>query len=189
MIVGGVGRWIPVVVVSLLVVPVGWLVIRGLEEVRLRRGVDPRIARRHSLAEVGMVGCTLPWLWMILTPLPGAGALRLVPFVDLLTVLSADPAVAVAQVGGNLLVFAGFGVFAPIRWGIRWPAVVLVAAAASGLVESAQYLLDLGRVSSVDDVVLNAAGAGIGALFGSVIRGTSPRLRRSRSSEQSIGAT
>jgi VanZ like family len=179
-IVGGLGRWIPVVVVSVLVIPVGFGLIKALERVRLRRGVEPRIARRNSLAEVGMVGCTLPWLWMILTPLPGAGAVRLVPLVDLLTVLSADPAVAVAQIGGNLLVFAGFGVFAPIRWGIRWPAVVLVAAVASGLVETAQYVLDLGRVSSVDDVVLNAAGAGIGALFGSVIRGTPP---------QSIGAT
>jgi glycopeptide antibiotics resistance protein len=88
--------------------------------------------------------------------------------------------VAVAQVGRNPLVFAGFGLFAPIRWRIRWPAVVLVAAVASGLVEWAQYLLDLGRVSSIDDVVLNATGAGIGAVFGSVIRGTPP---------QSIGAT
>jgi hypothetical protein len=179
-IVGGVARWIPVVVVAVLVLPLGWLVVRWLERIRVRRGVDPRRARRNSLAEVAMVACTLPWLWMILTPLPGTGAVRLVPFVDLLTVLRADPAVAVAQIGGNLLVFAGFGVFAPIRWSIRWPAVLLVAALASGLVEAAQYLLELGRVSSVDDVVLNAAGAGIGALFGSVIRGTPP---------QSIGAT
>jgi glycopeptide antibiotics resistance protein len=39
-----------------------------------------------------------------------------------------------------------------------------VAATASVTVEILQYGLDLGRVSSIDDVLLNAAGAGLAAL-------------------------
>ncbi|HWG97872.1 MAG TPA: VanZ family protein [Pilimelia sp.] len=53
---------------------------------------------------------------------------------------------------------------APIRW--PWgPARVAASAAAAAVgVEALQYLLDLGRVSSVDDVTLNALGAGLAAL-------------------------
>ena len=178
MIVGGIERWIPVVVASVLVLPIGVLVGRGLIRWRERRGAEG--ARRRTIAEVGMVVTTLPWLWMILTPLDGPGSVRLIPFVDLISVMAADGRVVLAQVGGNLLVFAGFGFFAPMRWRLSVLWVIGLAALASGLVEAAQYVFELGRVSSVDDVLLNAAGAGFGTLFGTVIRGTRP---------QSLGAT
>jgi glycopeptide antibiotics resistance protein len=42
--------------------------------------------------------------------------------------------------------------------------VLALAAGCSVLVETAQYVLRLDRVSSVDDVLLNAAGAGLAAL-------------------------
>jgi glycopeptide antibiotics resistance protein len=177
-IVGGIERWIPVVVVSVLVLPLGVLVGLGLIRWRERRGVPD--AGRRTVAEVAMVVTTLPWLWMILTPLDGPGSVRLVPFVDLVSVMAADGWVVLAQIGGNLLVFAGFGAFAPMRWRLSALQVIGLAALASGLVEAGQYVFELGRVSSVDDVLLNAAGAGIGTLFGTVIRGTRP---------QSMGAT
>jgi len=41
---------------------------------------------------------------------------------------------------------------------------VALAAGCSALLEIAQFVLRLDRVSSVDDVLLNAAGAGIAAL-------------------------
>jgi len=44
------------------------------------------------------------------------------------------------------------------------PRIVALAAGCSVLVEGAQYVLRLDRVSSVDDVLLNAAGAGLAAL-------------------------
>ena len=52
----------------------------------------------------------------------------------------------------------------PLRWraGVGW--VAAVAAAGSVLVETMQYALALGRVSSVDDVLLNTAGAALAAL-------------------------
>ncbi|MEK8107132.1 VanZ family protein [Micromonospora sp. M12] len=73
---------------------------------------------------------------------------------------------ATFQVVGNLLVFAALGFFAPIRFAALTsiPRILTLAAGCSILVEAAQYVLRLDRVSSVDDVLLNAAGAGLAAL-------------------------
>lgn len=73
---------------------------------------------------------------------------------------------ATFQVVGNLLVFAALGFFAPLRFPAlaSVPRILALAAGCSVLVETAQYVLRLDRVSSVDDVLLNAAGAGLAAL-------------------------
>jgi glycopeptide antibiotics resistance protein len=115
------------------------------------------------LAEVGIVYGTLPWVWM--TMLPGSragevpGRVSLVPLLDLL-------AMGRVQVVGNLLVFAALGFFAPLRFAAlaSVPRILALAASCSVLVETAQYVLWLDRVSSVDDVLINAAGAGLAAL-------------------------
>jgi glycopeptide antibiotics resistance protein len=62
---------------------------------------------------------------------------------------------------GNLLVFAALGFFAPMRFAAlaSLPRVLALAAGCSVLIEVAQYVLQLDRVSSVDDVLLNAVGA------------------------------
>ena len=70
------------------------------------------------------------------------------------------------QVVGNLPVFAALGFCAPQRFAAlasMWR-ILALAAGCSALVEIAQYALHLGRVSSVDDVLLNMAGAGLAAL-------------------------
>jgi hypothetical protein len=63
-------------------------------------------------------------------------------------------------------VFAALGFFAPLRFAAlaSVPRILALAAGCSILVEVAQYVLRLDRVSSVDDVLLNAAGAGLAAL-------------------------
>ena len=59
---------------------------------------------------------------------------------------------------------------APVRWRLgRGTGAVLavvagLAAAGSATVETLQWALDLGRVSSADDVLLNTAGAVLAAL-------------------------
>jgi glycopeptide antibiotics resistance protein len=67
---------------------------------------------------------------------------------------------------GNLLVFSALGFFAPTRFTAlsSLPRIVLLAAGCSVVVEVAQFVLCLDRVSSVDDVLLNAAGAGLAAM-------------------------
>lgn len=113
-----------------------------------------------------MVAGTLPWIWMILTPKPAAAHVSLVPLRDLAEQLAGEPAVAAVQIVANLLVFAALGFFAPIRFAALAGVVRLfmLGAAASGLVEMLQFVLDLGRVSSVDDVLLNAVGATVAGL-------------------------
>lgn len=89
------------------------------------------------------------------------------PLRDLADLLTGPPATAVVQVVGNLLVFAALGFFAPVRLAALAGVgrLFLLGAAGSVLVESLQYALDLGRVSSADDVLLNATGAALAGLL------------------------
>ncbi|MFC0532875.1 VanZ family protein [Phytohabitans kaempferiae] len=148
------------ILASVLALPVMAATAVVLAALRRRRGMPVRIAWWRSVAEVGAVAGTLPWIWMILTPREAPRRVHLTPFRDLLAQLS-DPGTAVVQIGGNLAVFAALGFFAPIRWpALAGPGRLFVAGAVgSTLVELAQYAFDLGRVSSVDDVLVNAAGA------------------------------
>jgi hypothetical protein len=129
---------------------------------RLRRAAGVTSAWRMSLAEVGMVYGTVPMVWLTLQPGPGAGVVpgrvSLIPLRDLVTM-------GPVGIGGNLLIFAALGFFAPMRFAAlaSVPRILVLGAGCSGLVETAQYVLRLDRVSSVDDVLVNAAGA---VLFG-----------------------
>jgi glycopeptide antibiotics resistance protein len=152
------------VVVSVAVLPLAALAVAALVRWRERATGRDRLVRRRTLAEVGLVAGTLPWVWMILTPIPAPREVRLVPLADLADQVAGAPVTAFFQIVGNLLVFAAFGFFVPLRWRLGVPAVVGLAALASVAVEAAQYGLALGRVTSVDDVLLNAAGAGLAAL-------------------------
>jgi glycopeptide antibiotics resistance protein len=123
----------------------------------------PTQALRTAVAEVGMIAGTAPWLWMILTPLPEPRQLHLVPLVDLWHQFQ-HPLAMFFQVVGNLLVFSAFGFLAPVRWPVGPLWVVAVAASSSAVVETLQWVLNLGRVTSVDDVIVNAVGAGLACL-------------------------
>lgn len=150
-----------VALIAVLALPVAVLVAWALARRRRAAGVEG--PWRRSLAEVGVVQGTVPWVWMTMLPGSGAGVVpgrvSLVPLRDLATMDR-------GQVIGNLLVLAALGFFAPLRWATlaSVPRVLALAAGCSLLIETAQYALRLDRVSSVDDVLLNAAGAGLAAL-------------------------
>ncbi len=172
-------QWLPPVLTGLLLVPAGAVVAVGLTRWRRARGLPTGTAWRLSIADAGLVVGTVPWIWMILTPLPGPREVHPVPLLDVWGVLQDGPGFAFVQIAGNLLVFAAFGLFAPLRWRLGPWAVTLIAAVASVTVEILQYVLDLGRVSATDDVLLNAAGAGLAALAGRALvrsarEGTAP---------------
>lgn len=162
-------RFGAVIAVTVLVgVPLGAFVASRMERHRVRRGWPKGWARRSALADVGMVVGTAPWVWMIMTPSGGSGGVQLVPFRDLGRVLSGGD--VVVQMVGNLLVFAALGFFLPVRLRLGRPAsvvpiVALVAAALSTLLETLQFALSLGRVTSVDDVLVNAAGAALASIL------------------------
>ncbi|MEU4472129.1 VanZ family protein [Micromonospora sp. NPDC023888] len=161
-----IGTFTGVVATTMAALPLAALAVSALARRRKATGSTPAWAWRMSLAEVGIVYLTVPWVWMILLPGTRAGT-SLVPLLDLLAILTdRGPVTLTGQVVGNLLVFAALGFFAPLRFAVlaSVPRIVALAAGCSVLVEAAQYVLRLDRVSSVDDVLLNAAGAGLAAL-------------------------
>jgi VanZ like family len=163
-----VGTFTGAALITVAALPVAALAVWALARRRSVTGTTP--AWRMSLAEVGIVYGTVPWVWMIMLPGSRAGAVPdrviLVPLRDLLAILADAPLTAMGQIVGNLLVFAALGFFAPVRFAAlaSAPRILALAAGCSVLVELAQYVLRLDRVSSVDDVLLNAAGAALAAL-------------------------
>jgi hypothetical protein len=150
-----------VMLMMLVGLPLAALVAWALA--RRRRAAGVASAWRLSLAEVGMVYGTVPFVWLTMMPGSGAGVVparvSLVPFRDLLTM-------GPLGIAGNLLIFAALGFFAPIRFRApaSLPRVLALGAGCSVMVEIAQYVLRLDRVSSVDDVLVNATGAVLAAL-------------------------
>ncbi|MFI6130083.1 VanZ family protein [Micromonospora sp. NPDC051141] len=146
-----------VLLMTLVGLPVAALAVGVLAVGRRTAG-----AWRLSLAEVGMVYGTVPFIWLTLMPGPGAGVVpgrvSLVPLRDLATM-------GPLGIGGNLLVLAALGFFAPMRFAAlaSVPRLLALAVGCSAVIETLQYALRLDRVSSVDDVLVNAAGA---VLFG-----------------------
>ena len=98
---------------------------------------------------------------MILTALPAAREVYPIPFVDLFHQFRQGAGFIIPQLGGNLTVFAAFAAGAVVRWGLRVRTVAALAAIGSVTVELLQYVLDLGRVTSVDDVLVNTLGAAV----------------------------
>ncbi|MEV4314805.1 VanZ family protein [Actinocrispum sp. NPDC049592] len=153
-----VGTFTGVVALTVVALPLAFLVVWVLARVR-----GGRFAWRMSLAEVGMVYGTVPGVWIAMMPGSRAGLVpgrvSLIPLADLVTM-------SVPGVVGNLLMFAALGFFAPIRFAAlaSLPRVLALVAACSTLIETAQYVLQLDRVSSVDDVLVNTVGAGLAAL-------------------------
>jgi hypothetical protein len=152
-----------VVLMTLAALPLALLVVWVLARVRRAAGVAPARAWRMSLAEVGMVHGTVPFLW--LTMMPGAGpgtAARRVSLVPLRDLVTMGP----LGIAGNLLVLASLGFFAPMRFAApaSVPRILALGVGCSALIETAQYVLWLDRVSSVDDVLVNTVGAVLAAL-------------------------
>jgi hypothetical protein len=167
---GWVGTFNGVALITVAALPLAALAVWALARRRSVTGTTPAWAWRMSLAEVGIVYGTVPWVWMIMLPGERAGAVpgrvSLVPLRDLLTIAAAGPLTVTGQVVGNLLVFAALGFFAPLRFAAlaSVPRILALAAGCSVLVEATQYVLRLDRVSSMDDVLLNTAGAVLAAL-------------------------
>jgi VanZ like family len=158
-----VGTYPGVALIALAALPLAALAVYALARRRRTSGSTPERAWRTSLAEVGILYGTVPFVWITMLPGSQAGAvpgrLSLIPLRDMVT-MPPD------QIGGNLMIFAALGFLAPLRFpplaSVR--RVLALAGVGSILIEAAQYVLQLDRVSSVDDVLLNTAGAGLAAL-------------------------
>ena len=145
------------ITVALLVLPVAAVIAY-----RRRRRTR---SRRDAIAEIGLLCWTLPFVGMLFTPQAAPRSVDLVPLHDLPTWLSGDAGTAAAQLIGNLAVLAGTGLFLPVRyaWAASLPRILLIAVAAAVTIEALQWVLAIGRVSSLDDVLVNTAGAVLAA--------------------------
>jgi hypothetical protein len=157
------GTFTGLALLLVVALPFSLLAVSALARWRSAHGATTAWAWRTALTDVGIVHGTVPWVWMTLLPGSRAGGapgrMSLVPTEDLLVM-------GLPGIIGNLLIFAALGFFAPMRVAAlaSLPRVLALAAGCSFLIEVAQYVFQLDRVSSVDDVLLNAAGAGLGAI-------------------------
>ncbi|MGA5499041.1 VanZ family protein [Streptomyces cinereoruber] len=113
-----------------------------------------------------------PFLLVTLTRGAGTGSsISLIPFREFWDAFSsasvAFSGVTFFNFAGNILLLVPFGAALSFLWPApcRTFKVALTMSAISLAVEAAQYSLSLGRVSSIDDVLLNTIGATTGALL------------------------
>jgi hypothetical protein len=153
---------IPVSSIALPYALIAWPLVAA----RRRR----RLPARYATATAGVDSAAffIAFLVLCLVTMPVGtsreSTLDLVPGADL-TAAFGDG--SLWQVIGNLLLLCPLGALLPLR--VRrlrtLPRIALAALAASVLVEGTQYLIHTGRVTSADDVLLNTAGATLGAAF------------------------
>ncbi|HKE65783.1 MAG TPA: VanZ family protein [Micromonosporaceae bacterium] len=155
----------PGIIVALIAIPLVIVVAVWVTRRRRSAGWPAAWAARSAWAEAIMIIGTVPGLVLTLTPTDTANGVNLVPFHDLAILVHIGWQHAALQIVGNLLVLAPLGFGLPMRWRIGPFAVLLVGACASTAIETLQWVFQLGRFSSVDDVFLNAIGALIGALL------------------------
>lgn len=150
----------------LVAAPLCALAVGLLSWLRARNKANPARAVGKSLLDVATVASTAPILAVTLAI--GAGAhteVSLVPFADMFG-SQALSTTWLYQNLGNMALFAPLGALAPLAFAQRLAAWWRVGAVAMGLsvtIETCQYLMQIGRAVSVDDVLLNTAGALVGA--------------------------
>ncbi len=149
---------IPVSAIALPYALLGWPLLAG----HRRR----RLPARHATATAGADSAVslIAFLVFCLVTMPvgtaGDCTLDLVPGADIAAAFNDDG--SLWQVIGNVLLLGPLGALLPLRVR-RLRALPRLALAASVLVEGTQYLIHTGRVTSSDDVLLNTAGATLGA--------------------------
>lgn len=136
------------------------------EEAGRRIGSRPSLVTGEAFLLAGAV------LVVLLATLLPAGGDRSVLRIRLLGdigdfLVSGDAHTILMQIGGNVALFVPVGFLAPLvirrlDTGIR---TILAATGLSIGVEVTQYLLPIGRIASIDDVLLNTVGGMAGYLL------------------------
>ncbi|RSM79168.1 VanZ family protein [Amycolatopsis sp. WAC 01375] len=157
------GAMIPLTITAIPYALLGWPLLAAHR--RRRRQTDRFCASATAAVDMTLaLGCFLV-LCLVTMPVTGAqgSRLSLEPGTDLRLVLS-DSA-NLWQALGNVLMLSPLGALLPVR-SRRLRSlfrIALGALAVSVLVEGTQYLIQAGRVTSIDDILLNTLGAVAGA--------------------------
>lgn len=136
---------------------------------RRSRLLAPEGRRRVAGLDVGVALTFLGVATVTLSPGSGGvggmgSATQLVPFADMVNILTSSVSanVALRIVGMNIVLFAPLGFLLRLRLR-RFAPAVRVGMLTSVAIEVLQAVLPLGRTANVDDVILNTAGATLGA--------------------------
>ncbi|BBH18462.1 hypothetical protein Back2_27490 [Nocardioides baekrokdamisoli] len=130
-----------------------------LAAIRRLRGRAPGAALRTAVLDVGLIYATVVPIWLTMVP-GGHPGLVVHPWTDI-------PTMPHDALLGNLLLLAGIGFFVPMRFRLMSSVTLttLLAMAISCAIETCQYVLPIGRVASIDDVILNTSGAAVAAIL------------------------
>ncbi|WP_409496498.1 VanZ family protein [Amycolatopsis sp. cmx-11-12] len=156
------GAMIPLTITAIPYALLGWPLLAAH---RRRRQADRFSASATAAVDMTLVLTCFLVLCLVTMPVTGGqgSRLNLEPGTDLRLALS-DGA-NLWQVLGNVLMLSPLGALLPLR-SRRLRSlgrIALGALAVSVLVEGTQYLIQAGRVTSADDILLNTLGAVAGA--------------------------
>ncbi|WP_340686269.1 VanZ family protein [Amycolatopsis coloradensis] len=156
------GGMIPLTIIAIPYALLGWPLLAAH---RRRRRADPFSASATAAVDMTLALACFLVLCLVTMPVTGAqdSRLNLEPGTDLRLALS-DSA-NLWQALGNVLMLSPLGALLPVR-SRRLRSlgrIALGALAVSVLVEGTQYLIQVGRVTSADDILLNTLGAVAGA--------------------------
>jgi len=123
-----------------------------------------RVQIVERLLRVVFVGYVVVLL-VVTTAGGGSGGVNLVPFAGIRTELgNVNRELAFANVFGNVIMFVPVPILARVTWVPTWPRALACGVGLSVVIEVVQ--LGAGRSADVDDVILNSAGALVGAVVG-----------------------
>jgi len=174
-------RYVPGGIGLLLVLALGVLVVAAA--VLLATPADRRRDAARILLRLALVGYVAALLVITLSGGRSSGGVNLVPFAGITEELSnVNRELGVANIAGNVLLFVPLPILARLTWVPSWPRAFACGVGLSVAIELVQ--LGAGRSADIDDVLLNSAGALLGASAGWAV-GTVAGRRRARQREQS----
>lgn len=156
---------IPIFIVLMIIIVIVFLLLNrsaGSEAAGLKRKVNLMIYIGFTITIVGMILVTL-------MPTGNPNQLtQLVPFSSIVETMEyATPRAVVNSLVMNIILFIPFGFFVYIL--LRKPFLTTVLACLMSIsIEVLQYVLPIGRISNIDDVILNTLG-GITGMLGGVL--------------------
>ncbi|WP_078554389.1 VanZ family protein [Bacillus alkalicellulosilyticus] len=151
------------------VIFVGWFLYYR----KIKIGEEKKTAFLYSIINMFLLLSILGIL--MVTMLPGSlSGIQLVPLVSSIDVLfnSVHYTVPIRVLGFNVVLFIPFGVFMAIRMFSKSQVILLttlIGMLLSIIIEVLQYALAIGRISNIDDVILNSFGTFLGAIIGYIL--------------------
>ncbi|GAA4870386.1 VanZ family protein [Saccharopolyspora cebuensis] len=156
--------------VPAIVVPLVAALLVGAFSQVVRRWSGSVAAAREAVLDALLCFSALAVGFLVFTPQrPSAERFRPEIGTDFSVALAAPPGDSLPwlQLAGNLVLLMPLGMLVPMRlgWPDRAASVAFGGLVAACGIELVQFLAVSGRVASVDDVVLNTAGAALGGLL------------------------